>query len=216
MTIAPSGGSSIACQLTGIQYCQHRHCKMSGLSYKWAVFGFTLAELLIAVLILGEIATFTIPKIISAQQNGRYKTEAKQLAGTLSAAYINYVQQNGYSTAIGPQTLTPYLNYASVDTTSTIDDRPGYASGSCAGRTCLRLHTGGILWFGNHTFSGTNTTDAIYFNLDPDASQSVPGSALDLNLYYNGRIVSAGTRTPNTRISGSTYGVESDPTWFSW
>lgn len=32
--------------------------------------GFTLAELLISLAILGVIATFTIPKILSSQQNG--------------------------------------------------------------------------------------------------------------------------------------------------
>lgn len=48
-------------------------------------FGFTLAELLIAVAILGEIATFTIPKIISSQQNGQRKTVFRETLATISA-----------------------------------------------------------------------------------------------------------------------------------
>jgi type II secretory pathway pseudopilin PulG len=48
-------------------------------------FDFTLAELLIAVAILGEIATFTIPKIISSQQNGQRKMVFKETLATISA-----------------------------------------------------------------------------------------------------------------------------------
>lgn len=46
--------------------------------------GFTLAELLISLLILGEIATFTIPKILSAQQNGSKKAIIKETVATLN------------------------------------------------------------------------------------------------------------------------------------
>lgn len=48
--------------------------------------GFTLAELLIALLILGEIATFTIPKILSSSQNGRKKVVLKETISVLSEA----------------------------------------------------------------------------------------------------------------------------------
>lgn len=48
-------------------------------------FGFTLAELLIALAILGEIATFTIPKILSAQQNGQKKTVMRETVATMMA-----------------------------------------------------------------------------------------------------------------------------------
>lgn len=41
-------------------------------------FGFTLAELLIALGILGVIATFTIPKILSAQQDSKTKPSPKK------------------------------------------------------------------------------------------------------------------------------------------
>src|SRR5579884_2608591 len=47
--------------------------------------GFTLAELLISLLIIGEIATFTIPKIISAQQNNQKIAIFKETIGAIAA-----------------------------------------------------------------------------------------------------------------------------------
>jgi prepilin-type N-terminal cleavage/methylation domain-containing protein len=55
---------------------------------KAGIRGFTLAELLIALAILGEIATFTIPKILSAQQSGQRKTIFRETFATISA--LNY------------------------------------------------------------------------------------------------------------------------------
>jgi prepilin-type N-terminal cleavage/methylation domain-containing protein len=48
--------------------------------------GFTIAELLIALLILGEIATFTIPKIISSQQNAQKMAVFKETLAAISTA----------------------------------------------------------------------------------------------------------------------------------
>ncbi len=45
--------------------------------------GFTLAELLISLLILAEIATFTIPKVLSSQQAGQKKAIFKETIATL-------------------------------------------------------------------------------------------------------------------------------------
>lgn len=46
--------------------------------------GFSLAELLVALLILGQISAFTIPKIVTSQQNARNKAVFKEMYGTLS------------------------------------------------------------------------------------------------------------------------------------
>jgi prepilin-type N-terminal cleavage/methylation domain-containing protein len=55
--------------------------------------GFTLAELLIALAILGEIATFTIPKILSSQQNSQRIAVFKETIGALSEiTYYGYLQ----------------------------------------------------------------------------------------------------------------------------
>ena len=46
--------------------------------------GFTLVELLIALAILGTIATFTIPKVLQTQQDGKFKSIGKEAAGFVS------------------------------------------------------------------------------------------------------------------------------------
>jgi prepilin-type N-terminal cleavage/methylation domain-containing protein len=45
--------------------------------------GFTLAELLVSLLILGEIATFTIPKILTSQQEAQKKAIFKETIATV-------------------------------------------------------------------------------------------------------------------------------------
>lgn len=56
--------------------------------------GFTLAELLISLAILGVIATFTIPKIIKAQQDAKFNAIAKEAATMVTGAYQQYQSQN--------------------------------------------------------------------------------------------------------------------------
>lgn len=54
--------------------------------------GFTLAELLIALLILAEIATFTIPKILYAAQQQQKTAIFKETLSTISAViYQGYI-----------------------------------------------------------------------------------------------------------------------------
>ena len=48
--------------------------------------GFTLVELLVSLLIVGEIATFSIPKIIFNSQNAQYRAVTKEAASAVAAA----------------------------------------------------------------------------------------------------------------------------------
>jgi len=50
--------------------------------------GFTLAELLIALAILGIIATFTIPKILSAQAEQKKRAILKECYATVTSLFI--------------------------------------------------------------------------------------------------------------------------------
>jgi prepilin-type N-terminal cleavage/methylation domain-containing protein len=112
--------------------------------------GFTLVELLIALIILGEIATFTIPKVISSQQNGRFNAVAKEVAAMASNAYQQLQLSNGASTNTTVGDLTPYMNYVAFDTggVTTVDDVPTYPSLTCGPtRPCLKLHNGAVMTY---------------------------------------------------------------------
>lgn len=192
--------------------------------------GFTLAELLIALAILGMIATFTIPKILGAQQQSQSNTAAKEAASMIAGAYDNYKKDLG--TAVPASTtldaLLPYLNYVSRLTTGTMDDhRPNNFSYDCssASITCLKLHSGGVLFWDNTVnFAGTNTTNANnYIFYDPDGIESSngiadsPGKSVCFVLYYNGRLTSRANTLTGTVSSAGTYNPGThDPSWFSW
>ena len=186
----------------------------------WRHPGFTLAELLIALAILGVIATFTIPKVLIAQQNSKYISMAKEAAGMISGAYQAYQNANTGSSTLAPTDLTSYMNYVQRDTSTIIDDIPGVGTYTCdAGAgVCLKLHNGAMLlarsWI---TFSGTSSTNAIYFSFDPDGISS-NFQSVDFFIYYNGLLTSTGNLVPNTVSSDATRNAvsSSDPTWFNW
>ena len=192
--------------------------------------GFTLAELLICLLIIGEITTFTIPKLITSQQNTQSNAITKEAAGTLSTALMQYKVTNTLSTSTSTADLTPYLNYVAKDSTSIIDSESGGTSLDCstAGTACYRLHNGAMLWCGttNVDFGGTGTLNAIYFLFDPDGryggSTSGPSKSLKIYLYTTGRVATWASITSNTVTHewGSWYTTNPDatrdPSWFSW
>lgn len=184
---------------------------------------FTLAELLIALAILGVIATFTIPKVLISQQNSTSNAIAKETIAAVSAAYRVYQLERQTSGSTNLTDLTPYLNYVSVDTTSLVDNHETNSTPvDCASTICLKLHNGAILYGWSTTFAGTSATNAIYYYIDPDGvdggSTTGPSKALVMFLYYNGKTTNYGNILPGTT---SSYGVHTvcpgcDPTWFSW
>ena len=180
--------------------------------------GFTLAELLIALTILGVIATFTIPKILVAQKNSQYIASTKEAISMLSAAYEAH-QLKGLvtsSTTLGD--LTQYMNYVSVDTSSIIDDIPPVGTDNCATQNCLLLHSGGKLFYGGPTFGGTGTTNYLWAVFDPDGKvSSFKGVSIDI--LYNGRVATEGALTGTTVCNS--WGCDTptagyDPSWFNW
>lgn len=194
---------------------------------------FTLAELLIALAILGVIATFTIPKVLQSQTDSKYNSIAKEAAGMISGAYDAYKLTTPAAGTTGPQHLTPFMNYVRVDTASTIDapynsTTRDCSSGGIGSGMCLILHNGAALRLGGDTinFGGTGTNNAIWFMLDPDGkvttgSTTGPGKSLMIFLYYNGRVTTRDAVVPNTITGGDMSspfnpGSSNDPPWFSW
>ncbi len=185
--------------------------------------GFTLAELLISLAILGVIATFTIPKILSSQQNSKFNAIAKETIASISAAYQQAQLDGVVNANTKPADLTPYLNYLRYDTTSQIDDTNGLSFMTCSpSAPCLRMHSGALLMLDTAYFNGTSNLNMIAFRIDPDGVYSGttngPGKLLSVDLYYNGVITSSQNRKVGAVASFG--GVPAcpgcDPTWFSW
>lgn len=187
--------------------------------------GFTLAELLIALAILGVIATFTIPKLLEVQQNQQDNAKAKEAIATVAAAYHAYKLQNTAATSTTGGALTQYLNYVKIQTSGQVDDIYGYGSWNCfAGAPCYILHNGGALilspnsFAGTKAWAGTSTTDFIDFFFDPDGrvtdgTTNGPGKSLKIFLYYNGKVTDwCGAVDEDPLSSGCT----GRPPWFYW
>jgi prepilin-type N-terminal cleavage/methylation domain-containing protein len=189
--------------------------------------GFTLAELLIALAILGVIATFTIPKILTAQQNSQKNAAAHEVISALAGAFQLVQQANPISTSTNGDSFMTYLNYVALDTSSALDDVPGAnVSWVCGSNvTCYKMHAGGTLFYrpADHYY-GTASPYAMTFFYDPDGVRTGvntdgPGKTIVLYLYANGRITSWGQCLSGT-IEGnnSTRNPDpaNDPSWFSW
>lgn len=178
--------------------------------------GFTLAELLIALAILGVIATFSIPKILLASSSGKNTAMAKEAAAMISGAYSAYTMSTGANTTVGPSLLTQYMNFVSPATTGDLaDSTSGLNLSACsATNVCLRLHQGGILQYDTvTTFGGATTTHAIPFNYDPDGTG--PLGAITLWQYYSGRLTTGGQATTPTSVGGSMVVTTADPPYLS-
>jgi prepilin-type N-terminal cleavage/methylation domain-containing protein len=196
-------------------------------------FGFSLAEILIAMAIMGVLTAMTVPAILNSNNSANDKNNAtlKDGASAVLTAYEQYrLSHTSVPSTMSMSDLTPYLNYVKVDTTSTIDSEQGGTSLTCTDVNveCLLLHNGGIVfdekW--NVQFGGTSDTNAIYFLFDPDGVYSNttngPGKSTRLQLYRDGKITTIGTARSNsvTYQWGSWYTYDAmpamDPPWVTW
>jgi Tfp pilus assembly protein FimT len=181
--------------------------------------GFTLAELLIILAILSVIAVFVIPKLLVSSTGNTYNSASKEVAQMLTVAYQNLQASGNLSSASKSTDLTQFINYPSVDTTTSVDNAPTLGTISCSSgtNTCLKLHNGGMLTMNStESFGGTNTTNGLWFVFDPDGIASTNKSIV-MYLLYNGRLTSAGQCGGSVTSSADTYACSNNvPSWFSW
>ncbi|HEY9745737.1 MAG TPA: type II secretion system protein [Oculatellaceae cyanobacterium] len=191
--------------------------------------GFTLAELLIALAILGVIATFTIPKVLISGQNGEYNAKAKEAVAMISEAYIAYQKDNVVDENTGIASLTPYLNYVTYLPNGTqIDGMPGAGPATCTASNqtfpCILLHNGAVLRYraingGFGTSGATPQHRVSWFEIDPDGYQNnhpTDGKAINFFLSESGHLRDNANVLPNSSNQNSNYNPDVVPDWFSW
>lgn len=183
--------------------------------------GFTLAELLIALVILGLIATFTIPKVLNSQANSQNIAVTKEIVSAISGAYQAYQQSNTPQASTGMSDLTPYLNYVKRDSTSTVDGDNVVPTADCStvGFYCYRMHNGAIFGFDTRTFGSTAVTSALVYGIDPDGKQN-GGYQQGFAMFLNGRVTTIQTCETQPMGCCTSTGCGSsghiDSTWFNW
>lgn len=200
-----------------------------------ALYGFTLAELLIALAILGIIAVFTIPKLLQVQHDKRMNAVTRETMAALTSALSAHRYKGKLNADTQLSDLLPYLNYIRLEDVTSPDCFMDAAGGNpilipCSDQlvndiSLVRLHNNALLMIANFIkFGGATSSNGIPILLDPDGVWTGRGDSIWLVLYFNGRITSYEHCMPTTNYSanGSTStpcttpmpAWTKDPPWF--
>jgi prepilin-type N-terminal cleavage/methylation domain-containing protein len=185
---------------------------------------FTLAELLIVLSIVGVIASFAIPKLLTSTTNAQMLAKAKACASAVSQAYVLFKNSRPIQPTTGIGDFIDSINTLKHLTTGLIDHKAGYGDIDCswAQVNCYAMHNGGVLWFSDNggwsQFGGTTANHAAFFGFDPDGKLSNYKS-VEFCMYTTGHLHSSSNILTNTyNGSGGPYspGIDVDPDWYSW
>jgi prepilin-type N-terminal cleavage/methylation domain-containing protein len=156
--------------------------------------GFTLAELLVSLAVLGVIATFTIPKVLTSVTYSQQTAIGKSVISSITEAYQAYKINNTLTTDTKPSYLMPYFNYVKdITLTAQIvnqEDPPN--SGTCGSsyyNKCILLHNGAIIAFDDtDLFDPSNVNKPLWFLVDTDGKYSTDLGGFWVAIQGNGRL----------------------------
>ncbi|MDX2085002.1 MAG: type II secretion system protein [Candidatus Melainabacteria bacterium] len=188
--------------------------------------GFTLAELLIALAILGVIATFTVPKVLQSSTAHGFNAKAKETASAISALLLSKKNTgviNGNSSLALVMDEFQYVRKV-TDGATQIDHVNSLGSLTCdASCPCYFLHNGAALWMcDSQNFAGTGANNAFFYILDPDGRYGGSTSGVSKSVcfvqYYQGRLTTMGELEGSMNNNWGTYWQQptQTPEWFSW
>lgn len=193
--------------------------------------GFTLAEVLIALALLGIVAAFTIPKILQTSQSKQYNSIAKETLASVSEAYIS-LKVDGVDGNTSLDQILAKMNVLGPDPTCTMDYLPNQIAFPIVGCS-MRLKNGATLFYNPGSyFGGTTANNGIPFAVDPDGKPSAI-KAIGFVLYFNGKTTTYGKvdymntwwRDSTTPLPNNLQGIlvpygasqsNADPSYFSW
>ena len=190
--------------------------------------GFTLAELLTVLAVLGVMASFTIPKVLIAQQTQHWNITLKEDASIVAGAFSAYQKDNLVASTFSSANITPYISYVKVDSTSQIDNIVAWGTLDCSnpGHICLKLHNGSMMLVRpGEQLGGTGANNAVSVFFDPDGRVTAgsnwdDGISIGFTLFANGRLTTRGSPLSDTAVNTwyNPFGscVVCDPAWFSW
>ena len=159
-------------------------------------FGFTLAEVLITLGIIGVVAAMTMPTLMNSTNGAQYKTAYKKALSVLSQAVVLNVALDDYDlsqTSAG--TDSPSIYRLFYDRMNVVNDVNGGASEG-EGWT----DQDNIAKFGNKATSGNYTlffNDGITFVFDSNDSECKDATKSEAAHYCHGFIDVNGAKNPN-------------------
>lgn len=142
---------------------------------------FTLAELLIALVIIGEIATFTIPKLLQNQQNGQKKAIFRESVATIADILHTSVVTRTLTVNVPPsQIFLPKLNGVKVCDTNSVS-QGCIPAGTWAGivaedtQAGVVLHNGAVL-YGIQPAAQSNGRDGFVIDYNGNNGPNLEGT----------------------------------------
>jgi type II secretory pathway pseudopilin PulG len=187
-------------------------------------FGFTLAELIISIGVLGVMASVSIPKLVNVQYRQKMNTVGKEIAATMTEAHTQAKLAGRLRSTTSLYDLMTYVNTAQMKTSGLVDDTAGSTSLDCASLDCYVFSNGAVLVDTGTSFGGEGNLNALLFHLDPDGkysgSSSGSGKAGVFFIYYNGRITSIDVIPNNTYVGTWNITLSAIPSeradWLTW
>ncbi|MBY0451029.1 MAG: type II secretion system GspH family protein [Cyanobacteria bacterium] len=125
--------------------------------YKTVFAAFTIAELLISLAILGVIAVFTIPKLVSLNEDRKRAAIVKEVASMVSGAYQSYRLKATPSASTSGLDLLPFLNYRSAT------PMVSYSGPLTGPGVFIDLHNGALINISGGGASGGSQPNAVSF-----------------------------------------------------
>jgi prepilin-type N-terminal cleavage/methylation domain-containing protein len=190
--------------------------------------GFTLTELMIALGLVGILASIALPALLNAPQQGLVSARAKRGQATVASAYTQFVNDRGRSSTLRLNDFVDNINHTGEVTTGLMDAPPSGTAISfdCADATiaCYRLQDDSVLVYDTtQPFGGTTNWHAISYFIDPDGRYegSVTTNTTSISkstqflLYYDGKTRTAGRALTGSLINGTAAGLTvTDPTYY--